>query len=202
MLASIVLPRAGLSAVTLWPALLERSQFAPPCVLQELVPFRHGRSTHMPFRFVPGQRLFALVTHGDDAKAGWAIAAGSLKLSVDPLSCANAGDVGFSIFHTVAGLLMTAEMAGCEFIEEIDFMASAVLYGDPAPMRHGLTILYEDFRCRAVPRHFQRHGWPNMGYPHDRREGVTLDVVPFQALVVDYSAPEIPADDPAVPEEA
>jgi len=202
------LPRSNLCAVTLWPVGVPRSGYATPERSYPLAPHVKGRQPEN-FRFHVGQRLVALVTNAEDARAGWVIDAGSTRLSTDPIGPNAYGDLGFSVFHTVAGLMLFDAYRDREVIEEVELTASATLYGEAAQMVHGVTVLYEDdrFSCGAgryafaPPRMMPRMMPPPMMY--ETRTGVTLDVVPFQSIVVNYLPAESKPDpDGAQMEEA
>lgn len=180
----ITLPRTDLCAVTLWPAAIKRGVNAKPETEYSLVPHGQGNARD-PFQFVAGQKFIALVTHSDDAKAGWVINAGSLTFGTETIAPSCFGDLGFAIFTTVTGLLMLGDYADLKIQEQVTLKASATLYGDPAPMRHGLTILFQDGRCRdMIPR------WLAKPTQHESVKNVVLDIAPSQMIVVQYETPE------------
>ena len=174
MSQKLVLPRTSLCAVQLYPAGLARGALAEPDTSYALVPFRRGRECP-PHQFMAGQQFVALVTHPEDA--AWVIEGGSLRIRNDCISGFAYSDIGFSVFHTVASLLVGGEYAGRTILEEVGFSACARLAGSAAPMRHGLTLLFWDPRCKdSVSARWILD-------PPDSDQAI-LDVVPFQTIQV------------------
>jgi len=143
------------SAVTLYPAGLLTSGSTPvkatPGTVYPLVPIVGGAATAgQNYQFVRGQRFFGCLTHTIDTTAGWYIVQNSLKLATDAISGLAYGDVSFGIFEQdiVAGRLVTGEYERHEFLEEVTFYASAILYNaDPQYMTVGFQLQFFDERC-------------------------------------------------------
>jgi hypothetical protein len=143
------------SAVTLYPAGLIGAGGVPikgiPGTAYPLVPIVGGAATAgNNYQFVRGQRFFGILTHATDANAGWYILQNSLKLATDAISGLAYGDVSFAVFEqdVVAGRMITGEYERHEFLEEVSFFATAILYSAvPEFMVEGLTVQFFDERC-------------------------------------------------------
>lgn len=148
------------SGVTLYPAGLLTAGApvaATPGTIYPLVPIvGGGAAVGNNYQFVRGQRFFGLLTHTIDTTAGWYIAQNTLKLATDAISGLAYGDTSFANFEqdVVAGRLITGEYERHEFLEEVTFFCSAVLYAAaPAPMTVGVQLQFFDHRC-ADRRYF------------------------------------------------
>jgi hypothetical protein len=144
------------SAVTLWPinpttgAPYAGGATIPANTVVALQPVTDGVTTG-PYLFVSEQRFFGLVTLTVDSAAGWCFASNTVKLATDAISGLAYGDTSFGLFEqdVVAGRLITGEYERHEVIEEIEFFASAILRASaPAPMLGGVTVQFNDTRCK------------------------------------------------------
>lgn len=178
---TLTLPHRGLRAVTFWPAELDPNEMAEPGKPYKLEP-RHGGVNAGTFSFVEDQRLVALVTHSDDDD--WVLNSHSVALAIDPLCATAMSDIPFSIFHTVAGLALLSEVNHRKIIEQVTFSMAATLFGEPARMRHGVTVLFVD----EVKWNMHRRYFKPVG-DFDIERDETLDFVPFQTVVVHHPEP-------------
>jgi hypothetical protein len=179
------LPTKGLCAVTLWPAKIAPGAPCMPDISYALMPRRKGVVTDIPFSMVSDQTLVGFITHHEDASAGWILDVNGFALAVDPMHGTRFSDLPFSLFHTVAGLAIAAEIADRIVVEQVTVTASARLIGKPAPMRHGITVLFTDKPCSGKRSDYHRR-YLSPPSQEDRVEGASISLAPIQMVVVEY----------------
>ena len=124
------------------------------------------------FDLQPGQRLLRLMTHPEDARAGWHVVADSIRWGGWGAPSVVQDEVRFDTFHWAFGQLEIG-IEGHEVNEvPLRLYASAVLRApEPRPMVHGFWVKFYTWRCSSP-------AWPVLKDADGRlvtlRDGVDL----------------------------